>query len=98
MVRKTGKEVCKMAFDYLLSEGKKDSALKIAKVLLNDRDVKLSLGLNDIDWDIQTAIERCGAEVKSNWNGNIAFFNLEYYHILDEKKFNEMYDMLYSED
>lgn len=99
MVRKTGKELLKMVFDYLIMNGQKDSALKVAKVLIRDISVKLVLGIGDDDWNIQTAIERFGGEVKSSpSNPNIAYFSLEYYHTLDEEKYNETYDLVYNED
>ena len=54
MVRKSGKELLKMVFDYLVMNGQKDSALKVAKVLIRDRSVKLVLGIGDDDWNIQS--------------------------------------------
>ena len=42
-----------MAFDRLRKENKKDSALRLARCLL--QGTSISLGIGDIDWDIDTA-------------------------------------------
>ena len=54
------KEIAMMAFDRLRKENKKDSALRLARCLL--QGTSISLGIGDIDWDIDTAIRQCRSE------------------------------------
>ena len=56
----TRKEIAKLAFIKLRGEGKKDSALRLAAALLDSSCI--SLGLGDIDWEIQDAIEYCAGK------------------------------------
>ena len=53
----TKEEVAKLAFIKLRSEGNKDAALKLAAALLNTKGI--ILGIGDIDWNIQRAIDHC---------------------------------------
>lgn len=52
------REIALMAFDRLRKEDKKDSALKLARCML--QNASISLGIGDIDWDIDMAIRQCG--------------------------------------
>lgn len=54
-----------MAFDRLRKENKKDSALRLARCLL--QGTSISLGIGDIDWDIDTAIRQCGGEPSTGY-------------------------------
>ena len=56
----SNKDIALMAFDRLRKDDKKDSALKPARCLLLGTSV--SLGIGDIDWDIDMAIQQCGGE------------------------------------
>lgn len=49
-----------MAFDYLRDQRKKDAALRLAGCMLHYSSI--SLGLGDVDWDIEMAIQKCGGE------------------------------------
>lgn len=59
----TRKEIAKLAFIKLRGEDKKDAALRLAAALLDSKSI--SLGLGDIDWEIQNAIEYCAGQEKS---------------------------------
>ncbi len=59
------KEIAMMAFDRLRKEDKKDSALRLAHCLL--QGTSISLGIGDIDWDIDTAIRQCGGEPRTGY-------------------------------
>ena len=52
------RQIALMAFDRLRKEDRKDSALKLARCLLHGTSI--SLGIGDIDWDIDMAIRQCG--------------------------------------
>ena len=56
----SNRQIAMMAFDRLRKENKKDSALRLARCLL--QGTSISLGIGDIDWDIDTAIRQCGGE------------------------------------
>ena len=57
----SNRQIAMMAFDRLREENKKDSALRLARCLL--QGTSISLGIGDIDWDIDTAIRQCGGEL-----------------------------------
>ena len=59
------KEIALMAFDRLRKEDKKDSALKLARCLL--RGTSISLGIGDIDWEIDRAIQQCGGVPRTGY-------------------------------
>ena len=54
-----------MAFDRLRKEDKKDSALKLARCML--QNASISLGIGDIDWDIDMAIRQCGGVPRTGY-------------------------------
>ena len=56
----SNRQIAMMAFDRLRKENKKDSALRLARCLL--QGTSISLGIGDIDWDIDTAIRQCGGD------------------------------------
>lgn len=51
--------MAKMAFFKLYQDGKNDAALRLANRILSHDCIKLSI--SDIDWDIETALNYCGA-------------------------------------
>ena len=61
----SNRQIAMMAFDRLRKEDKKDSALKLARCLL--RGTSISLGIGDIDWDIDMAIQQCGGEPRTGY-------------------------------
>ena len=70
------KEIALMAFDRLRKEEKKDAALKLANSLL--RGTSISLGISDIDWEIDMAIRQCGGEPRTGYRYTARFhFNLK---------------------
>lgn len=50
----SNREIALMAFDRLRKEDKTDSALKLARCMLHGTSI--SLGIGDIDWEIDRAI------------------------------------------
>ena len=61
----SNRQIALMAFDRLCKEDKKDSALKLAGCLL--RNTSISLGIGDIEWEIDMAIRQCGGEPKTGY-------------------------------
>ena len=65
-----------MAFDKLCRENKKDSALRLAGCML--KHSYISLGIGDIDWEIDMAIRQCGGEPRTGYRYTARFhFNLK---------------------
>ena len=65
-----------MAFDKLCRENKKDSARRLAGCML--KHSYISLGIGDIDWEIDMAIRQCGGEPRTGYRYTARFhFNLK---------------------
>ena len=75
-----GIEIAKKALDLLMSNGSLDSAKRLSNAM--DKGDYISLGLGDIDWEIQTALEKIGGYdcVVTNRIGYCArfYFNKNY--------------------
>ena len=75
-----GIEIAKKALDLLMSNGSLDSAKRLSNAM--DKGDYISLGLGDIDWEIQTALEKSGGYdcVVTNRIGYCArfYFNKNY--------------------
>ena len=70
------REIAIMAFDKLCRENKKDSALRLAGCML--KHSYISLGIGDIDWEIDMAIRQCGGEPRTGYRYTARFhFNLK---------------------
>jgi len=68
-----------MAFDKLCRENKKDSALRLAGCML--KHSYISLGIGDIDWEIDMAIRQCGGEPLSkpqHYPKNTVFYSVNH--------------------
>ena len=59
------REIAIMAFDKLCRENKKDSALRLAGCML--KHSYISLGIGDIDWEIDRAIQQCGGVPRTGY-------------------------------
>lgn len=53
-----GIEIAKKALDLLINNGSLDSAKRLSNAM--DKGDYISLGLGDIDWEIETALEKIG--------------------------------------
>jgi len=60
MVEVDNKQIAKMAFYKLCDKKKNDSALRLANCILSFDSI--TLGLGDIDWDIEMALDHCGGK------------------------------------
>ena len=91
-IKISNRQIALMAFDRLRKDDRKDSALKLARCLL--RDTSISLGIGDIDWDIDTAIRQCGGEPKTGYRYTAYFHfnrNTEMEKKRDDKIVKELY-------
>lgn len=61
------KEMSEMAYSELVGAGKHESACRLRRAI--DGIGMIVLSLSDIDWDIQTALERVGFEQSSVRHG-----------------------------
>lgn len=68
----TNREIAIKAFDYLYGKGLNESAEKLLDCLNNS--TYICLGVGDIDWEIEMAIQRFGGQVKVNNVGYMAKF------------------------
>lgn len=81
-----------MAFDKLTKENKTDSALRLARNLL--RNTSISLGIGDIDWDIDMAIQQCGGEPSTGY-GYTARFHFNRNTEMEKSKYDRIMKELY---
>lgn len=88
----SNREIALMAFDRLRKEDKKDSALKLARNLL--RDTSISLGIGDIDWDIDMAIQQCGGETKTGYRYT-AYFHFNRSTEMEKERYDKIVKELY---
>ena len=86
------KEIAMMAFDRLRKEDKKDSALKLARCLL--RGTSISLGIGEIDWDIDLAIQQCGGELRTGYRYT-AYFHFIWTTEMEKERYDEIVKELY---
>ena len=68
------REIALAAFDRLRREKRKDAALRLAGCML--RGTYISLGIGDTDWEIDTALHKCGGEPKTGY-GHMAHFHFD---------------------
>lgn len=86
----SNREIALMAFDRLRKDDKKDSALKLARSLL--RDIRIPLGIGDIDWDIDMAIRQCGGVPRTGYRYT-AYFHFN----RNTEMVKEIYDKIVKE-
>lgn len=68
------REIALAAFDRLRREKRKDAALRLAGCMI--RGTYISLGIGDTDWEIDTALHKCGGEPKTGY-GHMAHFHFD---------------------
>lgn len=68
--------MAEMAYAKLFNEGKEDSAARLRRAM--DGNGRITLGLGDIDWEIEVALESVGFEQRIvSDNGARATFLLQ---------------------
>ncbi len=70
-IKVSNREIAIRAFDYLRHERKADSALRLAHHLLHYESI--SLGIGDVDWEIDMALQRYGGEPKAGYRYSAHF-------------------------
>lgn len=70
-MEKTNKQIAEEALALLTKEGKTLSAKRLESAMKNNC---IMLGIDDIDWDIQMALENFGGVVRTNYRGYFAKF------------------------
>lgn len=88
----SNRQIAIMAFDKLTKENKTDSALRLARNLL--RNTSISLGIGDIDWDIDMAIQQCGGEPRTGY-GYTARFHFNRNTEMEKSKYDRIVKELY---
>lgn len=88
----SNRQIAIMAFDKLTKENKTDSALRLARNLL--RNTSISLGIGDIDWDIDMAIQQCGGEPRTGY-GYTARFHFNRNTEMEKCKYDRIVKELY---
>lgn len=88
----SNRQIAIMAFDKLTKENKTDSALRLARNLL--RNTSISLGIGDIDWDIDMAIQQCGGEPRTGY-GYTARFHFNRKTEMEKSKYDRIAKELY---
>lgn len=70
-----GREIAAKAYDFMLKYGQTESAARLKKALDTAEYITLSYG--DVDWDIQTALEKYGATFHYTYPHNFARFTFD---------------------
>ena len=81
------REIALAAFDRLRREKRKDAALRLAGCML--RGTYISLGIGDTDWEIDTALHKCGGEPKTGY-GNMAHFHFDGETEMETEKYERL--------
>ena len=89
-IKISNRQIALMAFDRLRKEDKTDSALKLARCMLHGTSI--SLGIGDIDWEIDRAIQQCGGVPRTGYRYT-AYFHLN----RNTEMAKEIYDKIVKE-
>lgn len=89
-IKISNRQIALMAFDRLRKEDKTDSALKLARCMLHGTSI--SLGIGDIDWEIDRAIQQCGGVPRTGYR-YMAYFHFN----RNTEMAKEIYDKIVKE-
>lgn len=92
IVKISNRQIALMAFDRLRKEDKKDSALKLARCLI--QGTSISLGIGDIDWDIDMAIQQCGGMPRTGYRYT-AYFHFNRDTEMEKERYDGIVKELY---
>lgn len=84
-----------MAFDRLRKEKKTDAAIRLAGTMLHSASI--CLGIGDIDWDIDFAIQKCGGEPRTAYCGYTAKFHFSRETEMSEHRYRSIRQEIYGE-
>ena len=82
------REIAIRAFDYLRHEQKRDSALRLAHHLLHYE--RISLGIGEVDWEIDMAIQKCGGNPKTGYRYT-AHFSFKGETEMEKERYEEIF-------
>ncbi|MBU9899820.1 hypothetical protein [Bacteroides uniformis] len=68
-------------------EKRKDAALRLAGCMI--RGTYISLGIGDTDWEIDTALHKCGGEPKTGY-GHTAHFHFDGETEMETEKYERL--------
>ena len=91
-MRISNREIALMAFDRLRNEQKTDAALRLAGCMLHYSSI--SLGIGDVDWDIDMTIQKCGGEPRVGWRYT-AHFHFDHETEMEEERYEAIRTELY---
>lgn len=86
-IKVPNREIAIRAFDYLRHERKTVPALRLAHHLLHHESI--SLGIGDTDWEIDTALHKCGGEPKTGY-GHMAHFHFDGETEMETEKYERL--------
>ena len=86
-IKVPNREIAIRAFDYLRHERKTVPALRLAHHLLHHESI--SLGIGDTDWEIDTALHKCGGEPKTGY-GHMAHFHFDGKTEMETEKYERL--------
>ncbi|MCM1107948.1 MAG: hypothetical protein NC388_02700 [Clostridium sp.] len=89
------REIATMAFDRLRRERKTDAAIRLAASMLHS--AYISLGISDVDWDIDCAIQKCGGEPRTVHYGYTARFHFSRDTEMSEHRYRSIIRDIYGE-
>ena len=88
-VKVSNREIAIRAFDLLRREQKTDSALRLAYHLLHyDR---ISLGIGEVDWEIDMALQRCGGNPTTGYRYT-AHFGFKGETEMEKERYEEIFN------
>lgn len=86
-IKVSNREIAIRAFDYLRHEHKTVPALRLAHHLLHHGSI--SLGIGNTDWEIDTALHRCGGEPTTGY-GHTAHFHFDGETEMEAEKYERL--------
>lgn len=82
------REIAIKAFDYLRCEQKTAPALRLAHHLLHYE--RISLGIGEVDWEIDMALQRCGGNPQTGYRYT-AHFNFNSETKIEKEKYEKIF-------
>jgi len=96
IIKVDNKQIAKALFYkfYYSKENRDKEALRLAKALLESTTMTFHLG--DVDYNIETELEKFDCKLSIGHNGNTATFNLNGKTEIEAEKWKKMCDEIYN--
>ena len=88
-IKVSNRKIAIRAFDYLRHGKKTDPALRLAHHLLHYESI--SLGIGDVDWEIDMALQRYGGEPKTGYK-YLAHFSFNAETEMEKERYDEIFN------